>query len=142
MLLGLDFGTAPGAAAVYLGNGFGDSPRRELRPHRAAGALAVADVDGDGDLDAVAVDFLTPSSGSARLLLGDGLGGLSGGSALANANNQIALEDFDGDSIADLLIASDGSSNFKLFIGNGTGDSPRRSSSRPQRSPIRWPSAT
>jgi hypothetical protein len=122
LLLGLDFGTAPGAAAVYLGNGFGGfAAAGSFGLTGRPGALAVADVDGDGDLDAVAVDFLTPSSGSARLLLGDGLGGLSGGSALANANNQIALEDFDGDSIADLLIASDGSSNFKLFIGNGTG---------------------
>jgi uncharacterized protein (DUF2141 family) len=92
----------------------------------ATTGVALGDLDGDGDLDAVfgvKAGFSTIPGLRDRVLLNDGLGRL----ALAPANlptviddtNGVAVGDLDGDGDLDLLLANDGQE--RLYVNNGSG---------------------
>jgi hypothetical protein len=106
---------------VALGNGqggFGSAQSVLSGPH---GGLAVGDLNGDGNLDAVAVDF--GSGGSA--FLGNGAGGLSTAGAFYGTSwtRAVAVGDFTGDGIPDLVV-SGGRVEILTGLGDGTFDEP------------------
>ena len=82
--------------------------------------LAVGDFNGDGIQD---VAVTSGTSGFITVLLGNG----SGGFTVAPGDQPfisgappfpIAVGDFNGDGIQDLVTASEGSSNVTIFLGN------------------------
>ncbi|MDO7875684.1 Ig-like domain repeat protein [Hymenobacter sp. ASUV-10] len=92
--------------------------------------VAVGDVDGDGDLDAVAGS----NSATGQVLLNDGQAGLSLGStvALQYSQRQLKLADVDNDGDLDLLAisisggsiiypASNATGTFSVRLNNGSG---------------------
>ncbi|HET6201957.1 MAG TPA: VCBS repeat-containing protein [Planctomycetota bacterium] len=105
---------------LYLNDGSGqftDASGPFPGPRHAAQAVALEDVDGDGDLDAVL-------GGSRRLLLNDGLGSLAiGPSAFpftSNVSYAVALGDVDGDGDPDGFFGNVGQSEVLLNNGSGT----------------------
>jgi hypothetical protein len=83
--------------------------------------IALGDLDGDDDLDAVVANFNQPN----QLLLNDGEGNfalaatdLPGGSMFSR---DIAIGDVDGDADMDLLVANNGQPN-QLLINDGAGN--------------------
>jgi hypothetical protein len=122
VVAGIDNSPAAGNVTIHLGNNlaaFAAAGTQTLvgRP----GKLVIGDINTDGKLDVIAIDFVTPGSGVAKLMLGDGLGGLGAPSAVANANNEIQLVDMNNDGKRDLVVASDGNPNFKTYLGDGIG---------------------
>jgi hypothetical protein len=85
-------------------------------------AVAAADFNGDGQPDLVTANY---SANSVTVLLGDGSGGFTAapGSPFAVGANpaSVAVADFNGDGIPDLVIANSGANNVTLLLGNGSG---------------------
>jgi hypothetical protein len=110
-------------AVVLLSNGNGQFTvgGSYSEPSAAIRVAAAGEVNGDGHPDLVVLlarDFSPPSS--IRVLLGDGLGGLTPGTTLPAQyafEGPLALADFDGDGVLDLLVGG----AFGLYPGMGGG---------------------
>jgi uncharacterized protein (TIGR03437 family) len=100
-------GTAPGSPVAAAG-----SPQ----------SVATGDFNRDGKPDLVTANY---SANSVTVLLGDGSGGFTAapGSPFAVGTNpaSVAVADFNGDGIPDLVIANSGSNNVTILLGNGSG---------------------
>ena len=90
-------------------------------------ALALGDVDGDGDLDAVVGNSASPSAGSPnRLYFNDGFGVFTDATAArlpfhaANNTTAIALGDVDGDGDLDAILGNLAAQN-RLYVNDGSG---------------------
>ncbi len=116
-------GFVTNAVSVLLGNG--DSTfqaHREVYTSSVGGAfgLAVEDLNRDGHADVV---FTTDGSGTAVVLLGDGLGNFA--DPIAHGTGQqplsVAVGDVNGDGNADLAVANTISQTVTVSLGNGDG---------------------
>jgi hypothetical protein len=87
-----------------------------------ATSVAIGDIDSDGDFDVVFVDPGSYSfdSGGVSLILADGRNGFQAGSPIrvGVGPQDVDIEDFDGDAIPDLAVAS---GYLTLLHGNGDG---------------------
>jgi len=117
---------SPGALGVLLGNGDGtfQPAASYYTGGYAAGALAVADVNGDGFPDAIAGNHCDPSTctvGMVGVLLGKGDGTFQPATSISVpleiGPSQLAIADFNGDGKLDI---ASGDANF-LLLGNGDG---------------------
>jgi hypothetical protein len=144
-----DFGEWGDTIEVFLGNGDGTFTKMPAIPVLLSTiALAVGDFNGDGKPDLVAFG-VTPAYGSpgvranqAQVLLGNGDGTFSLGSVLANpdpnqaypglsppgappypnmANPTVAVGDFNGDGIADIVFTTGVNQTLAVFFGKGDG---------------------
>ena len=83
-------------------------------------SVALGDLDGDGDLDAVVAAAL---SDAAFVLLGNGDGTFAAAVSYATGDQprSVALGDVDGDGVLDLTVLNAYSNNVSVLIGNGDG---------------------
>lgn len=85
-------------------------------------SVLVTDLNGDGIPDLVSASI---GSNSVTVLLGNGSGGFTAATgspiSLGTGPNGIAVGDFNGDGIPDLVTASASSNNVTLLLGNGAG---------------------
>src|SRR5690606_18215606 len=83
--------------------------------------VALLDVDGDGDLDAVFALEKEPN----RLYLNDGQGKFSWKKGVfapeAHDSEHVRAADFDGDGILDIFIVAEDDQNHEYYLGNGDG---------------------
>ena len=82
-------------------------------------SVALGDLDGDGDLDAMVANFNQPNT----VWLGDGSGNFHQLRPLALGNSwswSVALGDLDGDGDLDAMVANNGNHN-TVWLGDGTG---------------------
>jgi hypothetical protein len=107
---------------ILLGNGqgqFTSAPGSPIAVDSPAG-IAVSDLNGDGQLDIAAT-----SNNSIVILLGAGQGRFTEatGSPIAagNATVDVTVGDFTHDGTLDLAVASIGSNNVTILLGNGQG---------------------
>src|SRR5262245_46061217 len=78
--------------------------------------VAVGDANADGKLD-----FVVGLSGAFQVHLGDGSGGFPTNSFISSpATGGVALADFDGDGIADVVQGYGNATKLAFFHGNGT----------------------
>jgi hypothetical protein len=109
---------------VLLNNGDGTfQPAVNYLPS-GAGVLFVAntvDLNSDGVPDLVAIT--ADESANVAVLLGNGDGTFQSapGYAVAQNPNSIAMADFNGDGIPDLVVANNGSGNISVLLGNANG---------------------
>jgi VCBS repeat protein len=124
LLLG-NTGSYPGGQSrLYLNEGsgvFADATSTLLvNIFGGARALALGDVDGDGDLDALLGNFGPPCA----LLLNNGSGGFASATvqlpSLDGPTRAVALSDVDSDGDLDALIGNDTQQN-RLYENNGAG---------------------
>jgi hypothetical protein len=111
---------AVGAVPAYSA-GFGRAFGSPFAIPGATGSLALGDLNGDGNVDAVVVD---PAATQLDVLLGDGRGGLAPALPAAIGGTKpsaVALADLNGDGRLDAAVANDGSHNASVLIGNGAG---------------------
>jgi len=104
--------------AAVDGSGLFYSPEQTLG-ERASLGVALGDVDGDGDLDAV----VTNSQGDGnRVWFNDGSGGMvdSGQELGSEISVAVALGDVDGDGDLDAVIVSNGPNRVWINDGSGT----------------------
>ena len=83
--------------------------------------VALLDVDGDGDLDAVLALEKEPN----RLYLNNGQGKFSWKrdvfSSAVHDSEHVRVADFDGDGIQDIFIVAEDDQNHEYYLGNGDG---------------------
>ncbi len=80
--------------------------------------VVTADFDGDGRLDLAAADF----SGTVRIFLGNGDGTFRVGQTYAACNaHGLAVGDFNGDGVPDIVVADAGCGEVTILLGNGDG---------------------
>ncbi len=106
---------------VYFNNGYGVFSVHQLLGNSVSNAVALGDVDGDGDMDAVAAT----SSGHNDVWINDGSGNFSAGAQVLGSYSAtaVAMGDVDGD--GDLDVALGGAAFQKpvfLWINDGTGN--------------------
>ncbi|HEY6376298.1 MAG TPA: Ig-like domain repeat protein [Edaphobacter sp.] len=111
--------------SILLGNGsggFSSAPGSPVTVGNNPQSLVVGDFNGDGIADLAVTNYL---SNDMNILLGDGHGGFSSapGSPVATGAgpNYVAVEDFNGDGIADLVVANLDADDVSIFLGNGSG---------------------
>ena len=120
-----------GNVTVLLGNGSGGFAPAPGSPFAAGTGpmfVVVGDFNGDGVEDLATANF---DSGNVTVLLGNGLGGFAPATgspfSLGVASPQtpepqsLAVGDFNGDGIQDLVTANQGTSNVSILLGNGSG---------------------
>jgi hypothetical protein len=79
--------------------------------------VAIADIDGDGELDALETNW----SGSLRIWIGDGLGGFTTGQQISVGNSPGSdLADIDGDGDLDVYVTNNGSPD-RVLLNDGSG---------------------
>jgi hypothetical protein len=114
------------SVTVLLGNGDGTFP---AAPNYSAGGhpfgVAVGDFNHDGIPDLAVTnsggfDFTSPGTVSILLGNGDGTFGAAVNYAAGNGPGNVALGDFNGDGITDLVVANLGGVSVLLGNGNGT----------------------
>ena len=107
---------------VWLNDGTGRFTPQPTTPSFGAENsrdLALGDVDGDGDLDAVVAN---EGAQAETVWLNDGLGNFTpSGSFSANNSADVALGDIDGDGDLDALTANDGT-NETVWLNDGAGN--------------------
>ena len=112
--------------SVYLNNGQGNfTPHWHMDDVQAMdiGDMALGDVDGDGDLDAVVTNgFHQTNSYPGRVLLNDGSGWFedSGQRLTAVTNAGVSLGDLDGDDDLDLVL-TDYMEPCQIWLNDGNG---------------------
>jgi len=120
-----DFNLEPGLVEVLLGDGLGGFTTSESGNGSAidnyAAGLAVGDLDGDGNLDAAVVAGPFGSDGAA--FLGDGAGRLLHEDTFYSTSSSpaaaLAVRDFTGDGIPDLVVSGGAVETF-IGLGDGT----------------------
>jgi hypothetical protein len=107
------------SVATFLGNGDGTFTRRSATDlSEEPESVAVGDVDGDGDVDAVSTGF-----GNVQVLRNDGTGNLTADPAIdapGNCCDAIALGRLDGDADLDVA-AADPFGSLIVLLGDGAG---------------------
>ena len=112
---------------VLLGNGSGGFTASSGSPFSTGSStfpesVVVGDFNGDGFLDLATAN---PGANSVTILLGNGAGVFSTASgsplALGTSPRSLAVGDFNGDGIQDLVTANQSSNNVTVLLGNGTG---------------------
>ena len=132
--------TKDGNVTVLLGNGMGGFAQAPGSPFRAGtgpASIAVGDFNQDGEQDLAIGNF---NSGDVTILIGTGKGGfiealgspykmpvLRGSShpglsmAVGNFPLHLAVGDFNGDGMLDLVVAEAMEDNLTVLLGNGKG---------------------
>lgn len=109
--------------SVLLGDGHGSFGTATNYAAGVSGsaALAVGDFDEDGNRDVAVTN--TAGSGSVGVLLGSGTGsfGTAAVTSVGSNPSSVAAGDVNGDGHADLTIATQGSDDVQVFIGDGHG---------------------
>jgi FG-GAP-like repeat len=109
-------GAVPADAA-----GFTAAPGSPFAAPGATGPLALGDLNGDGNVDAVVSDS---AAGRLVVLLGNGRGGLVAAPPVATGGTKpsgVALVDLNGDGRLDAAVANSGSHKASVLLGNGAG---------------------
>ena len=114
--------TAPCGVFLNDGNGCLTAAPTSLSPTLYANEVALGDVDGDGDLDAMVADGFEGASGLPRLYLNDGAAGFTNATSqmaqVLGAGSDVALGDLDADGDLDAL--------FGVVPAPGTPTNPHR----------------
>ena len=116
--------STPQSIGVLLGNGdgtFQDPIYRRLGIR--TGAVAGGDVNGDGLLDVIATTPTLPEAPDVSLLLGNGDGSLQDPIPLGRSLflSGLALDDVNGDGLADLITANGRLNRVNVWLSNGDG---------------------
>lgn len=115
-------GVNAGQLTVLLGTGSGTFTAAPGPPVALTNitSLAVGDFNGDGFQDIIVT--ISGVGGSAEALLGNGAGSFAaaqaGAFAVTSAPNSVAVADFNGDGVPDIVIAGQ---NIEAMLGNGLG---------------------
>lgn len=120
------FADADAGAGVMLGDGGGAFAAATLFPTGGdpgnVTAVALGDLNGDGDLDAVLPDSV---ENRVAVLMGDGAGALSSptfvDTADGGAPTRAALADVDDDGRLDIVASNTGAAVIDVALGNGDG---------------------
>lgn len=121
------FGIDSGQAYLYHNNGHGVFTLSSSFAYGPSGgnissvSAVAADFNRDGNFDLAVVE-----NGRLHTWLGNGKGGFTSGPSQSVNGTKIALGDFDGDGIADLLVFHDVAaiSTAYVYYGDGTGNFP------------------
>jgi hypothetical protein len=109
---------------VLLGNGDGTFRHGKQLPTALDGSVvAVADFNGDGNLDIAAAEYGFGGPGTLQIFLGKGDGTFETAitHTIAPSPYDMTVADLNGDGIADLAIASNGTNAVTVMFGNGDG---------------------
>ncbi len=120
------FTTFGGTVSVLLNNGHGSFPTPQTYPvGPGADAVAVADLNGDGIADLVTANSYSGNSysGTVSVLWGNGDGTFQPQQTLpvGSSPSAVAVADFNGDGIPDLITANGSSRTVSVLLGNGDG---------------------
>jgi hypothetical protein len=116
------------SVAIFLGRG--DGTFRKLTAQPATGveplSIAIADFNGDGnpDLAVSNQNYGYPNPGTVTVLLGNGTGAFRPTPVSPQTGSipeTVAVADFNGDGIPDLVTANAGSNTISLLLGRGHG---------------------
>ncbi len=129
-IVACNFEAGAGALRVFLGHGDGDLTLAHTVPvgggSTGPSSVALGDLDGDGDLDAV----VTNQNGSSfTVFVNDGIGGFTAGENVFTDSGPASavIAEFTGDSHPDVLVVcrNTGVLNLRQGVGDGTFVSPR-----------------
>ena len=118
-------GCGAGQVSVLLGNGDGtfQSPVPYTTGTGGSYFVVTGDFNGDGNLD-VAVANQTSGNSLVAILLGNGDGTLRAPASYTTGAPSaafLAVGDFNGDGVPDLVVANGGADSVSILIGNGDG---------------------
>lgn len=124
MIGGISFGRV---AELYINDGTGAFTKQAGTPFegvRSNGGIALSDVDGDGDQDAVMVGRNIDNDGSTRFYINDGTGTFSDvvDAPFEDIQGSVAFSDIDNDGDSDLFILGFNNESERLatiYLNNG-----------------------